>query len=271
MKISIFHKLAILGMLFAVFSVNAMAEPDPGYNPSEARDGITGRIIALGLEFEVNAGTNIGGAAPLPLPGEIREINSYSPNLNLQIGGTATKWFDVEKRWGAAVGIRFETKGMETKATVKNYGMEILENGKILKGNWTGKVQTKYHTQQLVVPITAVYRVNRRLKVNFGPYLSYAFDNDFDGYVSDGYLREGNPTGDKYVFEGDAMASYNFSNDLRKFQWGMQGGVSWSAYKHLLVNANLAWGCNGIFESSFKTISFKMYPIYLNVGFGYLF
>ena len=174
MKISIFHKFAILGMLFAVFSVNAMAEPVPGYNPSEARDGITGRIIALGLEFEVNAGTNIGGAAPLPLPGEIREINSYSPNLNLQIGGTATKWFDVEKRWGAAVGIRFETKGMETKATVKNYGMEILENGKILKGNWTGKVQTKYHTQQLVVPITAVYRVNRRLKVNFGPYLSYA-------------------------------------------------------------------------------------------------
>ena len=35
MKISIFHKLAILGMLFAVFSVNAMAEPVPGYNPSE--------------------------------------------------------------------------------------------------------------------------------------------------------------------------------------------------------------------------------------------
>ena len=41
MKISIFHKFAILGMLFAVFSVNAMAEPVPGYNPSEARDGIT--------------------------------------------------------------------------------------------------------------------------------------------------------------------------------------------------------------------------------------
>ena len=50
-----------------------------------------------------------------------------------------------------------------------------------------------------------------------------------------------------------------------------KGGVTWTAYKHLLVNANLAWGCNDIFESSFKTVTFNLYPIYLNVGFGYLF
>ncbi len=223
------------------------------------------------LEYEVNAGTNIGGASPLPLPAEIRGIESFSPNLNLQLGATVTKWIDKERKWGVALGLRFETKGMDTRARVKNYGMEIWQDGEMLNGRWTGKVKTKYATQQLVLPITGVWQANRRLKVNFGPYLAYAFKNDFDGYVYEGYLRVTDPTGDKVSFKGDSRATYDFSEDLRRFQWGLQGGVSWAAYKHLMVNANLAWGCNDVFKKSFKTISFAMYPIYLNLGFGYRF
>lgn len=232
---------------------------------------IYSKVKDFGIDIEVSAGTSIGGATPLPLPAEIRKINSYSPDLNLMLGVSVTKWFDPQRKWGASVGAAIETRGMKTKATVKNYGMEILDNGNKLKGRWTGKVQTKYHSQQLVVPITTVYKISDRLRVNAGPYLAFAFENDFDGYVSDGYLREGNPTGDKYVFEGDAKASYDFGDELRHFQWGMQGGVSWSPYTHLAVNANLTWGCNDIFKSSFKTVNFNLYPIYLNIGFGYIF
>lgn len=224
-----------------------------------------------GVRYEVNAGVNVGGASPLPLPAEIRKINGYDPRLNLQIGVRAVKWLSPDGKWGVAVGARFETKGMATRASVKNYGMEIFDDGKKLSGRWTGRVHTKYHTQQLAIPITALYRINDRLIVNAGPYLAYAFQNDFDGHVYDGYLREGDPTGDKYVFEGDSRATYDFGDSLRKFQWGMQGGISWMAYNHLSVNANLTWGCNDIFERSFKTVSFNMYPIYLNVGFGYIF
>lgn len=229
------------------------------------------RSMLHGVEYEVYAGANIGGASPLPLPAEIREINSYNPQLNFHIGANVTKWLDVQKRWGVAVGLRLETKGMETKATVKNYGMAIIQDGATVSGRWTGKVQTRYHSQQLVVPLTAVFKAHRRLKVHAGPYLAFAFNNDFDGYVYEGYLRDGDPTGIKWSFEGDARASYDFGDNLRHFQWGMQGGITWTAYKHLLVNANLAWGCNDIFESSFKTVTFNLYPIYLNFGFGYLF
>lgn len=229
------------------------------------------RSMLHGVEYEVYAGANIGGASPLPLPAEIREINSYNPQLNFHIGANVTKWLDVQKRWGVAVGLRLETKGMETKATVKNYGMAIIQDGATVSGRWTGKVQTRYHSQQLVVPLTAVFKAHPRLKVHAGPYLAFAFNNDFDGYVYEGYLRDGDPTGTKWSFEGDARASYDFGDNLRHFQWGMQGGITWTAYKHLLVNANLAWGCNDIFESSFKTVTFNLYPIYLNFGFGYLF
>lgn len=223
------------------------------------------------IEYQVNAGFNVGGASPLPLPEEIRRIKSFDPKLNMQVGAIATKWLTPDRKWGITVALQLGTKGMETKARVKNYGMEILDDGKKLKGRWTGMVRTKYNTQQLSVPILARLRVHDRTSLTFGPYLAYAYKNEFDGYVYNGYLREGDPTGDKYVFEGDSRASYDFGDELRKFQWGLQAGVTWMAYSHLAVNANLSWGLNDIFVSSFKTVTFNMYPIYLNVGFGYLF
>lgn len=230
-----------------------------------------GNFWKTGMQYEVTAGTNIGGASPLPLPAEIRHIDSYGPDLNLQIGARVRKWLSTDERWGVSVGLRFETKGMRTNATVKNYGMEIYDEGKKLSGRWTGKVHTRYHSQQLAFPITAIYRLNPAIVFNLGPYLSYAFTNDFDGYVHEGYLREGDPTGDKVSFEGESRATYDFGENLRKFHWGMQGGVSWQVYRRLTLNANLEWGCNGIFEKSFRTISFALYPIYLNMSIGYVF
>ena len=35
--------------------------------------------------------------------------------------------------------------------------------------------------------------------------------------------------------------------------------------------ADLNWGMNDIFNKDFKTITFDMYAVYLNVGFGYAF
>ena len=85
---------------------------------SAQRNGIHEKITRLGFEFEVNAGTSLGGATPLPLPAEIRHIDSYSPDLDLQLGLLVTKWLDNERKWGVAVGARLETRGMKTRATV---------------------------------------------------------------------------------------------------------------------------------------------------------
>ncbi len=223
------------------------------------------------VHYEIYAALNFGGVAPIPLPAEIRKIDGYNPNMNFIVGATATKWLGPDKKWGVAAGIRLENKGMKTKATVKNYGMEIIQDGSRLKGNWTGKVQTSYHSNQITIPVTATYRISRRVYANLGPYISFAVNNDFNGHVHDGYLREGDPTGNKVTFEGDSEATYDFRNDLRTFLWGAQLGMSWQAFKHLNVNANLTWGFNDIFKSSFNTITFNMYPIYFNVGFGYAF
>ena len=223
-----------------------------------------------GWEYEVRA--SIGGSSPLPLPAEIRSIDSYNPTLAIMLEGNAIKWFGAEKKWGLTTGLRLENKNMTTRATVKNYGMEIIgSDGNRLKGNWTGGVQTKVENTYFSIPVVALYQLNNRVSFSAGPFVSFATNRNFSGYVYDGYLREINPTGTKVEFSGDNRASYDFSDNLRKFQWGAQIGTEWKAFKHLIVYADLTWGLNDIFKKDFDTISFAMYPIYLNVGFGYAF
>lgn len=225
-----------------------------------------------GLEYEIKAGVNIGGTSPLPLPEEIRSIDSYKPGLFLTIEGNVTKWLDKQNQWGITVGLRLDNKGMNTKATVKNYGMEILNNlGRPISGLWTGGVKTKVRMSLITVPLLGTYQINSRWRISAGPYISYLMDGEFSGDVYEGHLRTPDATGESITFSGDSKATYDFSDDLRKIQWGIQAGCIWKAYKHLNVHADLTWGLNDMFNKDFQTITFAMYPIYLNVGFGYNF
>lgn len=224
-----------------------------------------------GWEYELRAGVSIGGTSPLPLPVEIRSIDAYNPTLAILLEGNAIKWLGEKKRWGVVTGVRMEAKNMITKATVKNYGMEIISEGNRLSGNWTGGVRTKVRNAYVTIPVLAAYKLGSRWRLKGGGYVSYLMDGEFSGEVYEGYLREGNPTGQKVNFYDGAVATYDFSEDLRKFAWGLQIGADWRAYKHLNVFADLAWGLNDIFKKDFQTITFAMYPIYLNIGFGYAF
>ena len=242
--------------------------------PTNAQKDRTWGIVksALhGLEYEVKAGLNIGGTSPIPLPREIREINSYRPDLALTLGTEISKWFGAEQKWGFIFGLTLDTKAMKTDATVKNYGMEIIETTGKLKGQWTGNVKTKFRNSYITLPLLAGYKISNRVQFKGGTYFSYVLEREFSGHVYDGYLREGDPTGPKVEFKDGNTATYDFSDDLRRFQWGLQFGTEWRAFKHLTVYADLNWGLNNIFKKGFETITFNMYPIYLNMGFGYAF
>src|SRR3712207_2943426 len=65
-----------------------------------------------GWEVELRLGVNIGGAAPLPMPKEIRKIEGYNPKFNGTVEGTITKWLGKNEKWGASVGLKLEKKGM---------------------------------------------------------------------------------------------------------------------------------------------------------------
>lgn len=178
--------ISILSLLLLV-SVTLSAQKD-------RNQGII-KSSLIGLEYEVKAGLSIGGTAPIPLPKEIRSIDSYNPTLQVAIEGNVTKWLDPARTWGVMVALRLETKGMKTDARVKNYKMEIIgDGGELMKGYWTGQVKTKVSNSYLTVPVLAAWRVSPRWKLNLGPYVSYRLEGDFTGSVYDGYLRENDPS-----------------------------------------------------------------------------
>ncbi len=226
-----------------------------------------------GWHVRLGAGFSVGGTSPLPLPAEIRHINSYNPTLCVMIEGAAQRKFGAH--WGTMIGIRFENKGMKTDATVKNYHMEAVNKaetagetaGKVV-GAWTGKVKTEVNNKYLTIPVLATYSFNDRWQVQAGPYFSYLINGSFTGEAYDGYIRDQDPTGTKSEIN---TASYDFSSDLRRFQWGLQVGGEFKAYKHLSISADLTWGLNGIFPSDFQSVTFALYPIYGTLGFHYLF
>jgi len=259
-----YNIIIIILLLVAVGATSVKAQED--------RTQSIVRSYLHGWEYSLKAGFNIGGTAPLPLPEEIRKIDSYAPSMAISIEGNATKWLDAKKIWGLTLGLRLENKNMTTKATVKNYGMKIINtNGGELEGLWTGGVKTKVKNSYLTIPVLANYQISKRWKLVAGPYFSYMLEGDFSGHVYEGHLRTPDETGSRVDFSGESIATYDFSDDLRKFQWGLQFGGEWKAFKHLNVYADLTWGLNDIFKKDFNTITFAMYPIYLNIGFGYSF
>lgn len=223
-----------------------------------------------GVTYELHAGFNIGGTSPLPIPAEIRSVDKYTPPISFSISGSVNKKFG--DRWGLQVGIRLEDKGMKTGATVKQYHMSITGyDGEQKSGYWTGKVRTQVSQSTIAFPVVASYSVSPRWDIKLGPYVSYVIEREFTGTVFDGYLREGTPVGDKIVIADGNVATYDFSKDMRRFQWGMQLGAEWKAFKHFSIFSDLSWGLNDIFKKDFETITFNMYPIYLTMGFGYVF
>ena len=52
-------------------------------------------------------------------------------------------------------------------------------------------------------------------------------DGNFSGYVTEGYLCEGSPIGEKVSFSNGQVASYDFSNHLRHWHWSTMIGGAW--------------------------------------------
>lgn len=257
------------------FLLLAMCALAPAF--AMAQDNISDRDQNLrnaadkGWDIEVKGGLNIGGATPLGMPRSIRHISSYNPHLNGSAEAVITKWLDKGRRWGVGFGFRLEEKRMSTGADVKNYHTEIIQDGDRVAGYWTGHVKTDYYSTEVAFPVTANYLISPRWKTRAGMFFSYRFGGKFSGEVSDGYLRNDTPTGEKVTFDNGSSADYDFSDDLRKCNWGLIVGASWSAYRHFFLAGDISYSFGNIFKPSFHTVTFTMHPIYFNLAFGYHF
>ena len=125
-KTSCIFRTFLLTFFMAISSLTAFATDidNKDKEPKETDFNLL-RAAIKGWHVRLAAGFNLGGTSPLPLPKEIRGIDSYNPTMNISVEGGAHKRFE-HSNWGMLVGVRFETKGMKTEATVKNYHMEAV-------------------------------------------------------------------------------------------------------------------------------------------------
>lgn len=234
--------------------------------------GMVGNVkagILEELQIRARAGYNIGGTAPIPLPETIRSIDSYRLTPSLMVGIDAR--LPLSRNWGLMTGIRFENKGMDGDVTTKSYQMEVVKGDSKLSGRFTGHISQQVKQWMLTIPVQATLQLGEKVTLKGGPYLSVLLSKEFSGIASDGYLREGNPTGVKILMgdkEGE-WATYEFNDDMRSLQMGIAVGADFQIYKSLGVSADLNWGLTGIFPADFKTIEQSLYPIYGTIGMFY--
>lgn len=219
-------------------------------------------------DFSVNLrlGYNIGGTMPLGMPVSIRALNAYTPQLNPHLALTAN--VPIGQRVEVESGLRIERKAMRTDAQVKGYHMMMVRGDDAIEGVFTGGVVTKYNAWGLAVPAQLAYNVGSSVRIRVGPVLTMLFYKDFFGYAYDGYLRKGDPTGERVEIGNtrEERGEYNFGNDMRTFQFAMDLGMDWDITHNYGVYADVQCGLNGAFKDSFKTIEQTMYPIYCTVG-----
>lgn len=262
---------ALLIICAICFSMSTFAQED---NTPAIRD-----LQQKGWKIGLRAGINVGGTMPVPLPSEMKSINTFNPGLNFGIQVDFDKMWTSQ--WGTEFSLRFEQKGMKADVTVENYHTKFKEGEDMVECNYTGIQSTDFSANYITIPLNARYRFNNRWSVLAGPYFSYVLSKRFGGDASNGYERQLRPdpitgamvpTGPKTIVDPENPVSYDFSDDMRRFNWGVEVGVDFQAFKHFLVFAHLDWGLNDAFKDSFsETISFPMYPVYGQIGFGYNF
>lgn len=218
------------------------------------------------LTYYARFGYSLGGTAPVGMPATIRSLDSYKLQPNVTLALDAYK--PLQGHWGLMAGFHIENKGMETDAQVKNYHMEMRQATETLEGMFTGQVVTRASQWMLTLPLQATYDLGQKVRLRLGPYFSYVSSASFDGYAYNGYLRVGDPTGNKVEVGTDdsSRGTYDFSDDMRRWQFGAVAGADWQFSQHLGAYADLSWGLSGIFRNSFKTIEQTLYPIYGTVG-----
>ena len=261
-------KIIFLVATLLISTFSASAEKELGSSEAQSQDSIN--VVSndwTGWGYGYRLGFTIGGITPVPLPAEVREMMTFSPNGAFMQEIYGYKLF--KEKFGFYFGERLAIEGMNVEARVKNYHMSIEQGGDYISGYFTGVDKTEAKLISVKIPIEFMARVNSRLDLRVGPYIQINLHREFKGEVYDGYLRENTPTGQKIIFSDGSKATYDFSEDVKKTCFGAEVAADFEIKNNFGVFANLDYGFGSVFADDFETITFKMYPIFFSLGVSY--
>lgn len=253
------YVLLFVALFFVCCSSSILAQDDTMHNQNNCKPV---------FEHQLVAGFNIGATAPISLPQEIRQIDAYWPQFTPQLGYNATYRFSP--KCGIGSGILLDYKGMGTNVKVKSlYTIVDVKSGEeigSIEGYFTGKNKTEVKSAYITIPLYFSYKFNDEWNARVGGYGSYRFSSEFSGNVTDGYMREGDPTGERIDID---IADFNFGDEMHFFDFGLILGTEYSVNNRFGLFANMSWGLTPVFPSSFKGVDYNLYNIYGTFGLTY--
>ncbi|MFR9166755.1 MAG: porin family protein [Dysgonomonas sp.] len=219
------------------------------------------------LEHRIVVGFNLGATTPTSIPVEVRELKGWWPQFTPQLGYNIL--YKTDTKWGVGTGILLDYKGMGAKVRAKYIHTKVEYDGSLLEGYFVGTNETRVKTAHVTIPLFATYSFNDKWRVRAGGYASYAFSTSFKGEVYDGYLRVDDPTGTKIEFKDGGKATFDFSSDIRDFDFGVLVGGEMKLNQKFNLYGNLSWGLRPIFSKEKRVMDFDMYNIYFALGVAY--
>lgn len=219
-------------------------------------------------ESNVLAGFNLGAAAPIPFPNTIRKIDGWWPRVSPAVGFEYI--YLLPKKWGIGASVKLDYKAMGTRAEVIYFPTIIsVKDGdqtNDFTGTFSGKNETRMSNAYITVPVYGVYQFNHRWKVRLGMYVSWLFSSEFEGNVSDGYIRNGGPTGEKVNID---VATFDFGDEINSFDTGLYGSGDLLIARKLSASVHMNWGLRPLFPSSFQGMDFPLHNIFGTLGVTY--
>ncbi len=216
----------------------------------------------LSFSNQVMVGFNVGASFPLPIPNRMSGF-SWTPPFTPYIGYKLT--IHNDKTFGMATGLMVGYKGMHAKASVYQIYTEVVVDGIETKGYFTGRNSTNVDNLYMSFPIEACI-LQPKYRFNVGVLLSYTLKKEFNGDVSDGYLRKDTPTGDKILV---SSSSYNFDDEVRGFDIAATLTFERKIVNNLNLSVGLDWSLTPLLHSDFTGMPYKLYNVYAHVGVVY--
>lgn len=212
-------------------------------------------------------GLNIGAATPVPLPANVRKVNSWKPGLNISCGYEGL--FLLKKNWRIGAGLKLDYRGMTVRNEVLYMRTKITvqgsSNSEGFEGYFSGGNETKVKNIYITVPLYIAYRIKNTWRIKAGGYCAYMFQSVFSGTVYDGYIRKGSPLGEKINI---TEANFDLSQEQNRLDFGLLFGTQHSITSSLSLIANFTWGLNPLLKKG-SSVDFNMYNIFLNLGVAY--
>lgn len=248
----------IISILLLVASFSLFSQNDNRFEPTNDKSG------NLRFASQVVGGLNVGASMPIPISNRMSDF-SWVPPFSPYLGYKLTAYSN--SNFGITSGLIFEAKGMKVQASVYQLYTEVIVDGIETKGYFTGRNKTEVDNFYMTFPLEFSY-LKPKYRVNLGMHFSYVLSHEFDGEVSDGYLRKDTPVGDRILV---TSSPYNFDDEVRKFDMAVSLSYERKIWNNLNLNCGLNWSLTPLMNSSFTGLPYKMYNVYANIGVSYYF